>query len=80
VKRLLMVVLLAVFPIASHGTSVHSDATCSKFWNKLPSDAKAMWFHGYATAVARLLTLRNFRKSDTLHEVAEISVTPSNFN
>ena len=39
-----------------------------------------MWFHGYATAVARLLTLRNFRKSDTLHEVAEISVTPSNFN
>ena len=53
-KRFLMAVLLTVLPIASHGASVHLDATCSKFWNKLPSDAKAMWFHGYATAVANV--------------------------
>lgn len=54
VRKFLIIVVLTVFPIASHGASIHSDATCSKFWNKLSSDAKVMWFHGYATAVANL--------------------------
>lgn len=53
-KRFIMVVLLIVLPASSHTASIHLDATCSKFWNKLPSDAKVWWYHGYSTAVANL--------------------------
>lgn len=54
VKKFIMVVLLIALPASGHTASIHLDATCSKFWNNLPSDAKVIWLHGYATAVANL--------------------------